>query len=128
MEWSKYKAEAIENYLKNAFNHMSPKYTVTCTGKVMAITEDILTDENINNLDIGRTDAFNGSNYICIDKNTANAVADILEEVDDSGWTAAQKEAIETFFDAVNCIQYQSMIKWLDEYSKTHYITKEEDK
>lgn len=125
MEWPKYKAEAIENYLKNVFNHMSPKYTVTCTGKVMAITEDILTDDIIDNLDIGRTDAFNGSDYVCIDKITVNTIADILENMDDSEWTPAQKEAAEIFFDAVNCIQYQLMIKWLNEYQNSH---KEENK
>lgn len=120
MDWSKHKAEAVENCLKNVFGSMTPKYTVTCTGKVMAITEDTLTDEIIDNLDIGRVDAFNGMDYVCISKNTANTIADILECIEDSKWTPAQKEAVETFFDAVNCIQYQSMIRWLNEYQKTH--------
>lgn len=114
------KAEANEKILEETFKQTPHKLAITCGGKIMALTDGILSDEIIEKLDVGRNGAFDGMSHICIDKITANIVADILEDIDDSNWNDTQKEAVEMFFDAVNCIQYQTMVKWLDEYRKTH--------
>lgn len=124
------KAEKIlEAGLRTAMGHMDTEYAITSDGKIMAITKEPLSDHDLFDVfGVGRVDAFKTSNTVCISKDAANAIADILEGKDDNEWTLVQKEAVELLFDVVNGIQYQSMIKWLDEYSKTHYITKEENK
>lgn len=112
------KTKSIKEALKMACDIIDPEYTITCEGRIMMVTDSVLSDEKIDELDIGRVDAFKGSHFICMDKEYANAIADLLEGKDDSGMTPFQKEAVEYLFDAVNGIQYQSMIKWIDEYRK----------
>lgn len=122
MNIDKFKAEKIlEASLRTAISRMDMEYTITSDGRIMAITKEPLPDHDLlDTFGVGRVDAFKTSNTVCISKEAANAIADILEGKDDHEWTPFQKEAVESLFDAVNGIQYQAMIKWLNEYQETH--------
>lgn len=105
-------------FLKNKLMESDASYAITCTGQIAALSNSPLTDTELENLRLSRNGAFDNVDYVCIDKIAANAIADILEEMDTSNLTGIQKDAVDTIIDTVNGIQYQTMIKWLDDYRK----------
>lgn len=110
--------DAILNLGEN-LPRMNPYYTVTCDGRIMAITNEQLTRTMIEKLNIGRFDAFANSDFIAIPEDVANIVLEYInKDAFKSPSSEKEKEALEIFSDAVNHIQYQATIAWFDKYQE----------
>lgn len=102
--------------MKELFNTKSPAYCITCDGRIMGITEQTLSNEEIASVCSSRTEAFKDMDIIAIPKSTANKILDILENINVSD---NESEDVCILRDAVDGIQYQTMIAWIDNYIKT---------
>lgn len=108
-----YQAEA----LSKLFPTKSPAYCLTCDGRIMAITEQTLSDKEIASVCSSRIGAFKDMDMIAIPKSIANKILDMLENI----YTMSDEESedVDILRDAVDGIQYQTMLAWLDNFEKT---------
>lgn len=105
--------------LGEKLSKMDPYYTITCDGRIMAITNEQLTSEMIEKLDIGRFDAFNNSDFVAIPEDVANIILEyMIKDAFKSPSNEKEREALEIFADAVNHVQYQSTIAWMNKYQE----------
>ena len=103
--------------MKELFHTKSPAYCITCDGRIMGLTEQSLSNEEIASLDFSRTDAFKYMDMIAIPRDGANAILDILENINDL--SDEEAESVNILRDAVDGIQYQAMCAWMANYIKT---------
>ena len=118
------KTETIKK-LTELFSKKSPAYSITSDGRIMAVCEQPLSDEEIKELGIGRFDAYQNLTDVLVPSSYAEAISNFLDSVDIVPPYKKPEElntlsdALEVFRDAVCHIQYQSMIEWGKNYMET---------
>lgn len=115
------KIETIKK-LAELFSKKSPAYSITSDGRIMAVCEQPLSDEEIKELGIGRFDAYQDLTDVLIPISYAEAISDFLDTVDITPVSKKPEayitlsDALDIFRDAINHIQYQAMIGWVNNY------------
>lgn len=110
------KIETIKK-LAELFRKKSPAYSITSDGRIMAVCEQPLSDQEIKELGIGRFDAFENLSDVLIPLPYAEAIVDFLDSINIVHYKSAEElntlsNALEVFRDATCHVQYQAMIEW----------------
>ena len=119
------KIETIKK-LAELFSKKSPAYSITSDGRIMAVCEQPLSDEEIKELGIGRFDAYQNLTDVLVPTSYGEAISDFLDSIGimpssskhPEGPEAIQ-DALDTFRDAICHVQYQAMIEWSNKYMET---------
>lgn len=118
------KIETIKK-LAEIFSKKSPAYSITSDGRIMAVCEQPLSDEEIKELGIKRFDAYQNLTDVLVPFSYAEAISDFLDSIDiappykKSEELNTLSDALAVFHDAVCHIQYQAMIEWGNNYIET---------
>ena len=110
--------------LAELFSKKSPAYSITSDGRIMAVCEQPLSDKEIKELGIGRFDAYQYLSDVLIPTSYAEAISDFLDTVDITSVSKKPEayitlsDALDIFRDAINHIQYQAMIDWVNNYTE----------
>lgn len=109
--------------LAELFSKKSPAYSITSDGRIMAVCEQPLSDEEIKELGIGRFDAYQNLTDVLIPTSYGEAISDFLDSIGIMPSSSKQPEgpeaiqdAVDIFRDAINHIQYQAQIEWGNNY------------
>lgn len=104
--------------LAELFSKKSPAYSITSDGRIMAVCEQPLSDEEIKELGIGRFDAYENLSDVLVPYSYGEAISKFLDGIgimpsskQPEGPEAIQ-DALDVFRDAVSHIQYQAMIEY----------------
>ena len=117
------KIETIKK-LAELFRKKSPAYSITSDGRIMAVCEQPLSDQEIKELGIGRFDAYQNLSDILIPSPYAEAIVDFLDSINivhykDPEELNTLQTALDVSHDAICHIQYQAMIEWGNNYIET---------
>lgn len=110
------KIETIKK-LAELFRKKSPAYSITSDGRIMAVCEQPLSDQEIKELGIERFDAYQDMSDVLVPSSYAKAIVDFLDSINIVHYKDPEEfntlsNALEVFRDAVCHVQYQAMIEW----------------
>lgn len=118
------KIETIKK-LAELFRKKSPAYSITSDGRIMAVCEQPLSDQEIKELGIERFDAYQNLSDVLVPSSYAEVIVDFLDSIDivpqykDPEKLNTLSTALDAFRDAISNIQYQAMIEWCSNYIET---------
>lgn len=110
------KIETIKK-LAELFRKKSPAYSITSDGRIMAVCEQPLSDQEIKELGIERFDAYQNMSDVLVPSSYAEAIVDFLDSINivhykDPEELNTLSNSLEVFRDAICHVQYQAMIEW----------------
>lgn len=118
------KIETIKK-LAELFSKKSPAYSITSDGRIMAVCEHPLSDQEIKELGIERFDAYQNLSDILVPSPYAEAISKFLDSIEivpqykNPEELNTLSDALAVFHDATCHIQYQAMIEWGNNYMET---------
>lgn len=117
------KIETIKK-LAELFRKKSPAYSITSDGRIMAVCEQPLSDQEIKELGIERFDAYQNLSDVLIPSPYAEAIVDFLDSINIVHYKNPEElntlqTALDVSRDAICHIQYQAMIEWGNNYIET---------
>lgn len=117
------KIETIKK-LAELFRKKSPAYSITSDGRIMAVCEQPLSDQEIKELGIERFDAYQNLSDVLIPLPYAEAIVNFLDSINivhykDPEELNTLQTALDVSRDAICHIQYQAMIEWGNNYIET---------